>query len=141
MAPSDGDPISIHDQEHFPPINSTTPNNPNLPSYVKTIATSSKAQINGTRQLRESVLARQSTHNGMPAVIFKAKDYCRVMDDECRLTIVEKFLKPRPQIEKIRFRFKELFPVKGSTKIGVFDNYNVFLDFTNEDDFNTVWFK
>ncbi|KAK4713216.1 hypothetical protein R3W88_019123 [Solanum pinnatisectum] len=60
---------------------------------------------------------------------------------ECRFTIVGMFLKPRPQIDKIRSKFKELVTIKGSTKIGVYDNFNVFLDFTNEEDFNIVWFK
>lgn len=93
MVPSDGDPITIHDQEQFPPINSITPNNPNLPSYANTVGTSSKLQINGTRQLREPILVRQTTHRGMLTIIFKAKDYYRVMADEFRLTIVENFQK------------------------------------------------
>ncbi|KAG5580583.1 hypothetical protein H5410_051210 [Solanum commersonii] len=63
------------------------------------------------------------------------------MAEECKLTIVGRFLKPRPQIEKIRSVFKELFPIKGSAKIGVYDTFNVFIDFTNEDDFCKVWFR
>ncbi|XP_009610625.1 uncharacterized protein [Nicotiana tomentosiformis] len=77
----------------------------------------------------------------MPAVLFKASDYYGIMADECRLTIVGKFLKPRPQIDRIRSKFKELIFIKGSVKIGVYDNYNVFLDFTNEEDFNFFWYK
>ncbi|OIS95869.1 hypothetical protein A4A49_51173 [Nicotiana attenuata] len=30
---------------------------------------------------------------------------------------------------------------QSSVKIGVYDNYNVFLDFTNKDDFNTIWYR
>ncbi|CAN4077639.1 unnamed protein product [Withania somnifera] len=31
--------------------------------------------------------------------------------------------------------------IRGSAKIGVYDNYNVFIDLTNEDDFKVVWFR
>ncbi|XP_009801081.1 uncharacterized protein [Nicotiana sylvestris] len=31
--------------------------------------------------------------------------------------------------------------LKGVAKIGVYDNYNVFIDLFNEDDFKTVWFN
>ncbi|KAH0730979.1 hypothetical protein KY289_002167 [Solanum tuberosum] len=93
------------------------------------------------RQYKELVQAKQATHNGVPAVLFKASDYYGIMAAECRFTIVGRFVKPRPQIDKIRSKFKELVTIKGSTKIGVYDNFNVFLDFTNEEDFNTVWFK
>lgn len=122
MAPSDGEPNLLQNLEQFPPINSKNPNNPNPPSYANIIAASSKTQSFGVRQIRETVIAKQSTHSGMPTVIFKATDYYGVMAAEYRLTIVGKFLKPRPQIEKIRSRFKKLFPVKGSAKIGVYDN-------------------
>ncbi|OIT29282.1 hypothetical protein A4A49_35251 [Nicotiana attenuata] len=90
---------------------------------------------------RDSVIATHTTQNGMPAVLFKATDYYGVMAEECKLTIVGRFLKPRPQIDKIRSKFKELISIKGSVKIEVYDNYNVFLDFTNEEDINTVWFR
>ncbi|KAH0633900.1 hypothetical protein KY284_036686 [Solanum tuberosum] len=93
------------------------------------------------RQYKELVQAKQTTHNGVPAVLFKASDYYGIMAAECRFTIIGRFVKPRPQIDKIRSKFKEMVTIKGSTKIGVYDNFNVFLDFTNEEDFNTVWFK
>nr|XP_033516369.1 uncharacterized protein LOC104112999 [Nicotiana tomentosiformis] len=63
------------------------------------------------------------------------------MAEECRLTIVGKFLRTRPQIEKIRSKFAEKISTKGNVKIGVYDYRTVFLDFTNEDDFKSVWFK
>ncbi|KAK6789050.1 hypothetical protein RDI58_012849 [Solanum bulbocastanum] len=63
------------------------------------------------------------------------------MAEEYRLTIVGRFLKVRSQIDRIRSTFKELIPTRGSVKIGVYDNHNMFLDFTNDDDFNLVWFK
>ncbi|KAM3199810.1 hypothetical protein P3L10_032170 [Capsicum annuum] len=77
----------------------------------------------------------------MPAVIFKSKDYYGIMAEECKYNIVGRFLKLRPQIDSIRSKFKESVTIKCSCKIGVYDNYNVFLDFTNDEDFKTVWFK
>lgn len=76
----------------------------------------------------------------MLMVMFKATDYCGIMAEECNFTIVGRFLRPRPQIDRIRSKFKETISVKGSTKIGVYDNFNIFLDFTNEEDFHTVWY-
>ncbi|OIT37532.1 hypothetical protein A4A49_08200 [Nicotiana attenuata] len=90
---------------------------------------------------RDFVVATHTTYNGMPTILFKASDYYGVMAEECKLTIVGRFLKPRPQIDKIRSKFKELISIKGSVKIDVFDNYNIFLDFTNEEDFSSVWFR
>ncbi|KAK4716268.1 hypothetical protein R3W88_014606 [Solanum pinnatisectum] len=60
------------------------------------------------------------------------------MAAECEHTLVDRLLKPRPQINCIRSNFKEMIYV---TKIGVYDNYNVFLDFTNDDDFNPTRYK
>ncbi|OIT05152.1 hypothetical protein A4A49_54344 [Nicotiana attenuata] len=77
----------------------------------------------------------------MSAVLFKASDYYGIMAAECTLTIVGRFLKPRPLIDRIRSKFKELISMKGSAKIGIYDNFNVFLDFTNEDDFNMVLYR
>ncbi|MCD7463644.1 hypothetical protein HAX54_050981, partial [Datura stramonium] len=99
-------PIPIHDQQQFPPIQSKNPKDPNPPSYASTINKAANPQAIGPKQAKEKVTATQSTHKGIPTVIFK-----------------------------------ELFPVKESAKIGVYDNYNVFLDFTKEVDFNIVWFK
>lgn len=55
--------------------------------------------------------------------------------------IVGRFLKSRPQIDKIRSQFSEKIALKEAVKIGVFDNYNVFLDFTNDEDFDLVRYK
>ncbi|KAM3264148.1 hypothetical protein P3L10_001142 [Capsicum annuum] len=77
----------------------------------------------------------------MSAVIFKAKDYYGIMADECKYTLVGRFIKPRLQIDHIITRFKELIPIKRSIKIRVYDNYNVFIDPVNEDDYQNVWFR
>ncbi|OIT04497.1 hypothetical protein A4A49_17550 [Nicotiana attenuata] len=74
----------------------------------------------------------------MPAVIFKAKDYYGIMAEECKRTIVGRFLKPRPQIDRIRSSFREQFSMKGSVKIGVYDNI---IDFTTEEDFKSIWYR
>ncbi|XP_060210726.1 uncharacterized protein LOC132637688 [Lycium barbarum] len=63
------------------------------------------------------------------------------MAAECRFTIVGRFLKPRPQIDRLRSSFKELITLRTTAKIGVFDTFNVFIDFYNEEDFNSVWFR
>ncbi|XP_075090374.1 uncharacterized protein LOC142171541 [Nicotiana tabacum] len=110
-------------------------------SYASTVNGPQSSTVNAIRHEREAVVARRTTHNGMPAVIFKAQDYYGVMANECKFTIVGRFLKIRPQIEKIRSCFKERIPVKFNYKIGVYDNFNVFMDFSNEDDFKSVWFR
>ncbi|OIT26457.1 PREDICTED: myb-like protein I [Nicotiana attenuata] len=143
MAPSDGAvPMRTTYQTESPTMaNPTVEGIANIPTYATTITTATPPPTTTICHPRESVIARHTTHNGMPAMIFKSKDYYGIMAEECRLTIVGRFLKPRPQIEKIRSTFRERFPVKGRAKIGVYDNYNVFLDFTNEDDFNSVWYR
>ncbi|XP_059310041.1 uncharacterized protein LOC132061203 [Lycium ferocissimum] len=108
-------------------------------SYANRVATSSGGSA--PTKSKESVVGRHTTHNGKVAVIFKSKDYYGVLVEDCRRTIVEKFPKPRPQIDKIRAKFKELITIKGSVTISVFDNYNVFIDCTNDDDFKTVWYR
>ncbi|OIS96493.1 hypothetical protein A4A49_52282 [Nicotiana attenuata] len=115
------------------------------PTYENTItAPSTSSQIpnpNPNRQDKEKVIARHMTHSGMPVVIFKAKDYYGIMADSCKYTIVGRFLRPRPQIDRIRSRFKEIVPLKGTARIGVYDNHNVFIDLFNEDDWKSVWFR
>ncbi|OIS98687.1 hypothetical protein A4A49_00379 [Nicotiana attenuata] len=113
----------------------------NRATYAGTISVAKQAPESSKQQTRESVIATHTTHNGMSAVLFKAADYYGIMDEECRLTIVDRFLKPRPQIDRIRSKFKELITIKGNVKIRVYNNFNVFLDFTNEDNFNFDWYK
>lgn len=104
------------------------------PSYANSISNPSSSNTPSNRHEREKVTARQTTHNGMPAIIFKAKDYYGVMAEDCKYTLVGRFLKSRPQIDRIRSRFKELISLKGSVKIGVYDNYIRFIDLVNEED-------
>lgn len=44
------------------------------------------------------VIARPTTHNGMPTVIFKTEDYYGVMIEECKWTLADKFTYGRPKI-------------------------------------------
>ncbi|OIT22687.1 hypothetical protein A4A49_29099 [Nicotiana attenuata] len=101
-------------------IQPSDPINTKLAYAIKVIS-SSNAPTPSNCHGREAVIATHTTHNGMPPVLFKATDYYGVMAEECKLTIVGRFLKPRPQIDKIRSKFKELISIKGSVKIGVYD--------------------
>nr|XP_016445582.1 PREDICTED: uncharacterized protein LOC107770762 [Nicotiana tabacum] len=143
MAPSNGGQPARIDTQNDATVcaNNPTESIAKISSYATAITTATPLPPPKIRHPREAVSARHTTHNGMPAVIFKATDYYGVMAKECRLTIMGRFLKPRPRIEKIRATFREQFSVKGRAKIGVYDNYNVFLDFTNEDDFNSIWYR
>ncbi|OIT36492.1 PREDICTED: uncharacterized protein LOC109241976 [Nicotiana attenuata] len=139
MEPPDGNvPARVDHQRDPKASTSQIPEGiPTKLSYANTI----NSTPNPTKQERESVIARRTTHNGMPTVFFKTKDYYGVMAAECRRMNVGRFLKIRPQIEKIRSRFLERFPLKGSVNIGVYDNNNVFLGFTNDEDYSTVWYR
>ncbi|KAG5583897.1 hypothetical protein H5410_044331 [Solanum commersonii] len=75
--------------------------NQGKPTYATTVTTANQS-ANAPRHPRESVIARITTHNGILAVIFKVKDYYGIMAEECRLTIIGRFLKVRPQIDRIR---------------------------------------
>lgn len=114
-------------------------------SYANTISAPSSSFLipnsNSIRQEKEKVIARHTTHNGMPAVIFKAKDYYGIMADSYKYISVGRFLRPRPQIDRIRSRFMESVPLKGTVRIGVYCNHNVFIDLFNEDDWKAVWFR
>ncbi|XP_075082292.1 uncharacterized protein LOC142166804 isoform X1 [Nicotiana tabacum] len=126
------------DSQYEPP-GTTTPTAEAIAGKLTYGTTVSTATATPTTP-RDSVIARQTTHNGMSAMIFKAKDYYEIMAEECKLTIAGRFLKLRPQIERLRSSFRELFSIKGAAKIGVNDNYNIFIDFNNEDDFNSIWY-
>lgn len=110
-------------------------------SYTDKISVSSNPSTVDLKLEKEKVKARHTTHNGIPTVIFKASDYYGIMAESCRFTIVGRFLRPRPQINIIRSRFKEIVLLTVSVRIGVFDNYNVFIDLFNEEDWKTVWFR
>lgn len=81
-------------------------------------------------------------HRRMPAAIF-AKD-CWDWDSMlavCKLTMVGKFFIPKPKMSKIRVSFREEIPLKGAVRIRAYDSYHVFLDFTSEEDYESVLLK
>jgi len=60
------------------PPSVTNLNNEAIPgkhSYATMVTAPPSSTLNPTRPDKENVIARQMTHNGMLAVIFKAKDY------------------------------------------------------------------
>ncbi|XP_070050094.1 uncharacterized protein [Nicotiana tomentosiformis] len=63
------------------------------------------------------------------------------MAEECKYLIVGRFIRVRPQIEKIRSTFAEKIPLKGNAKIGIYDLHNIFIVLYNEEDYNTVRFR
>ncbi|XP_055812570.1 uncharacterized protein LOC129882343 isoform X1 [Solanum dulcamara] len=78
----------------------------------------------------------------MPAVIFSKKYWdWDSMVAVCKLTMVGKFVIPKPKMTKIRVSFKAKIPLKGVVKIRSYDSYHVFLDFTNEEDYESVLLK
>lgn len=140
MEPPDGDLTARPVNQTAPPTVATisTVRNQSNHSYANVISVT--PNINSAPN-RPPVLARTSTHNGMPAVIFKAKDYYGVMAEECKYLIVGRFIRVRPQIEKIRSTFAEKIPLKGNPKIGVYDLHNIFIELYNKEDYNTVRFR
>lgn len=125
-----------------PAVKTITEEGISTPSkYAAALKAPAVSSPSSNRYENPEVKARYSTHNGMPAFIVKTSDYYGVMAEECRLTIMGKFLRTQPQIEKIRSKFAEKITVKGNVKIEVYDFRTVFLDFTNEDDLKNVWYK
>lgn len=57
-------------------------------SYATRVTAPSSSTSNPTRPEKDKVIARQTTHNGIPSVIFKAKYYYSIMAESCKYTIV-----------------------------------------------------
>ncbi|XP_060170350.1 uncharacterized protein LOC132601267 [Lycium barbarum] len=119
-----------------PPESNLNFNIPNTksPSYASSV-TDPSCQEQGI------VMARRTTHNGQPALVFKASKYYGAMTSLCRRTIVGRFLKSRPQIDILISRFCETYPLKRTVNIGVFDNFNIFLTFNKDADLNFILYK
>lgn len=84
---------------------------------------------------------RHGTHLGKPAVIFSAQDYFVALALEWKFTIIGRFYRGKPTMEEIRKVFISKFHLTGSVKIAYFDFRHVYIDFTNEVDFNHIRFK
>lgn len=85
-----------------PPASPTTnkESNPQKIDYATAVAT--HAKLKGVRLGDPNVKAMISTHSRISAVIFKASDYYGVMAEESKYTIIDMFLRTRPNIERIR---------------------------------------
>ncbi|PHU20007.1 hypothetical protein BC332_11158 [Capsicum chinense] len=88
--------------------------------------------------LNEEVNIRHGTHLGKPAVYFSVEDYFVKLAQECILTLIGKFYKGKPSMDEIR---KVQFHLIGLVKIAFFDHRHVYIDFSNEVDYNHVLFK
>ncbi|XP_015086489.1 uncharacterized protein LOC107029567 isoform X1 [Solanum pennellii] len=78
----------------------------------------------------------------MPAVIFRKKYWdWNSMVAVCKLTMVGKFFIPKPKMTKIRASFQAKLSLKGVAKIRSYDSYHVFIDFTAEEDYQSVLLK
>ncbi|KAF3655453.1 hypothetical protein FXO38_08401 [Capsicum annuum] len=84
---------------------------------------------------------KHGTHLGKPAVYFNAEDYFVNLAKECKFTIVGKFTKGKPTMEELRKLFVRQYHLKGSVKIAYYDYRTVYIDFTNETNFNHIYFK
>lgn len=89
MDPSDVADKARLDGQHTPPHRASLPMEQITAknSYAHAISSSPKSAAMDVRQLKESVKATHTTHNGVPAVMFKASDYYGIMAAECRFTM------------------------------------------------------
>ncbi|KAH0669878.1 hypothetical protein KY285_024015 [Solanum tuberosum] len=98
MEPPDGAPL-VRATSHLtlqPGVTIAGDANQGKPTYAATVTMTNQLE-NAPRRPKESVIGRITTHNEILAVIFKEKDYYGIMVEECRLTIIGRFLKVRPQ--------------------------------------------
>lgn len=107
--------------------------------YAATVTAPTKSKSN--RLADPNVKARITTNNGMPMVIFKSSDYNGVMAGECKYTIIGKFLRTHPNIERIKSVLAEKVSLKGEVTIGVYDYRTVFIDVANDEDCKIDWYK
>ncbi|OIS98248.1 hypothetical protein A4A49_33444 [Nicotiana attenuata] len=106
-------------------------------SFVATVQTKLQTLTNG----ETAVEIRHRSHLGKPAVFFSAEDYFSNLAQECKLTIIVKFLRGKPSMEEIRKIFVRKFHMTGTVKIAYFDPQYVYIDFSNEVDYNHIRFK
>lgn len=78
--------------------------------------------------------------DGKATMIFTKEEH-DLLANTCRWTIIGKFHKTRPSIEKIRAEFPKIIKNKDAVKIGAKDRYHVFIDMENEEDYNIIYSK
>lgn len=84
---------------------------------------------------------RHGTHLGKPVVFFTTQDYFVTLAQDYKLNIIGKFYRGKPTMEELRKVFISQFHLTGLVKIAYFDFRHVYLDFTNEVDYNHILFK
>ncbi|XP_019253631.1 PREDICTED: uncharacterized protein LOC109232350 [Nicotiana attenuata] len=99
-----------------------------------------KVDIIDSENQKPKPYVRYTTYMGCPAVIF-SKEYWDAAAAKCRLTLVGKFFNRKPKMTAIRASFSAKYPLKDHVKIASYDSLHVFLDFTNEEDYDAILFK
>lgn len=75
---------------------------------------------------------------GFPVVKFKEFEWKKLAEkDEC-LTLVGRFIQPRPAIDVIRVQFQKLLPVSSLAHVGVIDCRSILLQFSVKEDCERV---
>lgn len=132
---SNSNPIANNPSSSKTPIR--YPNQISKPSFAATITSSLSNSLKGKALVEVS----HGTHMGKPAIYFSAKDYFVNLVEDCKLTLVARFIRGKPKMDELRKLFVSHIPLKGTVKIAYFDHSQVYMDFTNESDYNHVYFR
>ncbi|KAM3361127.1 hypothetical protein P3S68_015981 [Capsicum galapagoense] len=103
-----------------------------------TFAAAVQAKLPNLNEEVQQINIRHGTHLGKPVVYFSVEDYFVKLAQECKLSLIDKFYKGKPSMDEIR---KVQFHLIGLVKIAFFDHRHVYIDFSNEVDYNHVLFK
>ncbi|KAG5596621.1 hypothetical protein H5410_037853 [Solanum commersonii] len=95
---------------------------------------------NGSRRKIRLPQRPYDLKEGRPIVTF-SKAENDMLAKTGKLTLIGKFSRIRPSIEKIRDDFKKNIQLKGSVKIEAYNLHHVFLDFDLEEDHRTIYGK
>lgn len=97
--------------------------------------------VNHLENPKPAIEVKHGTRMGKHVVFFTVEDYFVNLAEDCKLTLVGRFLNGKPAMEDIRRSFISQFPMKGTIKIAYFDPKHVYLDFTTLTDYNFIYFK
>lgn len=123
-------------RQHDPPSNKRNDQVVSKPSFAATV----QAQLSASSGA-PLVNIEYGTHLGKLAIFFSAQDYFINLAQECRFTIIGKFYRNKPTMEEIRKVFVRQFHLTSLLKIAYFDPKHVYIDFTNEVEYNHILFK
>uniref|UniRef100_M1DQL1 LINE-type retrotransposon LIb DNA, complete sequence, Insertion at the S11 site n=1 Tax=Solanum tuberosum TaxID=4113 RepID=M1DQL1_SOLTU len=113
------------------------PSGPSKPTFAAAV----QSRLTSSSAGKTHVDIKHGTHLGKPAVYFSAEDYFGSLAQDCKWTIVGKFIKGKPTMEELRKLFIGQFQLLGTVKIAFYDYRCVYMDFTNEVDFKHIYFK